>query len=383
MLVPTRAISARTRPFASLLVLLLGLVVASCESTPSYPGLTHPVDADGTYAVGFRTFDLTYTPPGGTATRTIPVVMWYPADPAKTAAMPSQVFPTYFLYTSQVAVQDAPPAEAAFPGGFPVIVHSHGHFGLERQSYWLGEGMAALGFVVIAPGHIGDRLPDVNTMVPSVDDYYLRVTDIRATLDLLENLPAGDPHQGRCNTARVIMTGHSRGTNTVWAAMGAPFDVAYVQGECNSGTYDASGGCPAEKVAVYGTDLHDPRVVGGIPMAGSGDYSRFGGFTPMNAVTIPVMELSGGDDQVGADQIFANVTTPPMTWAEILHGCHELFGFGWCDATLIDVPAAQAVLRIYVHAFARRVLFDDADPRVVGILDGSIPVSSIVTYHTR
>lgn len=382
MLRTSRTKSSKLR-FACLVACLVSCTTAvvGCDSSPSYPGLSQPVDQEGPYAIGFRALELTYTPPGGSAERTIPVVMWYPADREKTAAMPIQILPNYVLTDSYVAVTDAPPAPPAYPGGYPVIVHSHGHFGHERQSYWLGEHLAALGFVVIAPGHVGDRLPDFSTMVPAVDDYYLRVTDVSATLDLLENLPADDPHAGRCNTERVVITGHSRGTNTVWAAMGAPFDTAYVEAECTAGDYVDSGGCPAEKVAVYGTDLRDPRIVGGIPMAGSGDYARFGGFSSMNAVTTPVLQMTGSLDPVGADLVFANVTTPPMTWADFAGGCHDLFGFGLCGS--IDNAVAQPAMRTYVYAFARRYVFDDTSASVVGILDGALPVSATVTYQTR
>ena len=181
----------------------------------------------------------------------------------------------------------------------------------------------------------------------------------------------------------MILTGHSRGTNTVWAAIGAPFSSAYVMSECDAGRYDMTGGCPAEKLAVHGTDLSDPRIVGGVPMAGDGAPAFFGGYAGMNTVTVPVMMMSGSLNPVGDDQVWANVTSPDMFWADFTGGCHDLFGMGTCPPADIDNAVAQPAIRTYLYAFARRHIFNDTSASVVGILAGTTTVSGIVDYTGR
>lgn len=371
----------RSQLFACMLSLFV--LDASCATDDAVKGLSLPVDRNGPFAVGYRELSLTYDPPDGGPPRTIPVAMWYPADPVATAALPSPEYAVYLVNPSTVAVIDAPPAAPAYPGGYPVIVHSHGHWAYENHNFNIGESLSTLGYVVVAPGHVGDRIFDLNTMVPAVDDFYERVYDIRATLDLLENLPANDAFRGRCNTTRVVMTGHSRGTSTVWGAIGATVDPQYIAAQCAAGTWDASGGCPAAKVAVYDRPMRDPRIVGGVPMAGDGDNFYFGGYPGMNVVTTPVMMMSASANLVGDAEILAAVTTPPMFWIEFAGGCHDLFGAGLCGPTEIDHDPAIHAINVYIHAFARRHIFDDQRPETTEILDGTRSVSSLVTYRGR
>lgn len=355
--------------------------IAACERSGGVDGMSFPLEDAGPYAVGFRELEVTYNPPDGGPPRTIPIAMWYPADVEKTAALPTPERPIYYYIESEVAVLNAPPAAPAYEGGYPVVVHSHGHWAYQSHSYQIGEGLAALGVVFIAPGHVGDRIYDLNTMVDDVDDMYERVYDIRATLDLLEHLPTGDPFAGKCNTTRVVMTAHSRGTNTVWATLGATIDTSYVAARCANGDFDASTGCPAEKLAVYEEPMRDSRVVGGIPMAGNGDPLYFGGYAGMNSVTVPVLMMSASNNVVGDADLLATVSGPEVRWAEFAGGCHDLFGAGICGPGEIDNAIAQPAIRTYIYAFARHHILGDDRPLTRAILDGTASVASIVTFH--
>lgn len=365
------------------LALLVALGLGCDESAQGPKGLSFDVRDDGPYAVGYRELEVTYTPPDGGADRTIPVIMWYPVEPEVAEALTAPIRPLYLYVESERAYTDAPAAEPDYPGGFPVVVHSHGHLGWANQSYHLGEQLAAHGFVFVAPGHVGNQIYDQNGYVEQVDNHYERVFDIRNTLDLLENLPASDPMAGDFNTERVVLTGHSRGTVTVWAMLTGGFDSSYVQMRCTAGDFDAGGGCPSAKLAVYDQDMSDPRIVGGVPMAGDGGPSWQGGFAAMDAVTLPVLMMTGSEDPVGADTLWAQVTSPPMIWTEYQGGCHDLFGLGTCSAAQIDNAVAQPAIRAYLLAFARRQIFGDDDATVLGILDGTTPVSAIVDFQAR
>lgn len=344
--------------------------------------MSFPVDQAGPYAVGFREVMLTYDRPDGLGPRTVPVAIFYPADATKVAAIENPERPTYLYIESQVAVVDAPLARSAYPGGFPVVVHSHGHAAWQSHSYIIGEGLAALGVVFIAPGHVDDQIFDLNGMNDDVDDFYERVYDIRHTLDMLEDMPEGDPLRGRCNTSRVIMTSHSRGSSTTWAIMGATIDKPGLLARCAAGEFDASTGCPAEKLAVYDLPMRDERVVGGIPMAGDGDPWWFGGPPGMSAVTVPVLMMSASFNDVGDGVLMSDVHGPPLNWVEFAGGCHDLFASAACGAD-IDNAVAQPAIRTYIYAFARAHILGDTALTTLSILDGTTSLTDIVTFRSQ
>lgn len=358
--------------------LLLGTLACACGDDP-VNGLDFAVDEPGPFAIGYREITVTYQPPAD-ALRTITVAIWYPVDADVAAAIEAPEYAFYTLFPSFYAIVDAPAAPPVYEGGYPVIVHSHGATSFPGNSYLLAEAFASHGFVVAAPRHVGDTLQMSSTPVPLANRYE-RPLDVSATLDALATLPEGDPLAGRLVTERAILTGHSRGSFTVWAALGATFDVAYVQARCDGGAYDDAGGCPPAQIAAYESSYHDPRFVGAIPMAGSGDGDWFGGAAGMNGVTTPILMMTGSDDPVGADALWQSVTAPPMTWIDIAGGCHQLYGFGRCPNVSDDV--AQPIIAAYAIAFARRQLFADDDPTVLGLLDGTIIPSDIVTIETR
>lgn len=370
------------------LPLVLGLVLAACEDGPpaARDGLSFDVASRGPFVVGYRATTSTYDSPDGSGPRTIPIRVWYPVEESSLASLESIERPLYYIYRSREAVVGAIPARPAFAGGHPVVVHSHGHGGYPDQSYPIFEWLASNGFVVIAPGHVGNMLADI--LAPEYQERYAihaeRAHDVRHALDYLETLPVEDPLAGATNTTRVVVSGHSRGTVTVWSVLGAPVDLAGLDAACAAGDYDEDGGCPAAQRVVYAAGLSDPRVVAGIPMAGSGSPDFFGGYAGMNSVTAPVLLFSGGADPVGADQVFANVTTPPLTWLEYRDGCHELFGAaGSCGDVVGDRDEVERILGTYVTAFARSHLASDPDPTVAAVLDGTELVSERIGFHGR
>jgi len=376
---PTHSSFARAIRVASFLSVVL--MVAACDESTSVDGLALDVTEPGPFAVGYRSTETSYAAPDGSGTRTIPVSVWYPVDADVAAGIADPVKPDYHVFA--LAITDAPPATPAFEGGFPVVVHSHGHAGWATQSFAIFEWLAENGFVVIVPDHVGDRLEDFTA--PNYQEYfasrYERVFDAGAALDYLDALPQGDPLAGRTNTTKAVLSGHSRGTFTVWAALGATMSTSYVESVCGAGG-EFDGGCTPAQKAVYAAGLRDTRFVAGIPMAGSGDYYWFGGFPGMNAVTAPIFEMTGSADQVGADAVFANVTAPPMTWIDYANGCHNVFGAPGCGGA-VDPEDAQRTFGTYATAFARRTLFADDDPLVAAVLDGSHQVSPSVTFHAR
>lgn len=335
--------------------------------------LDYPVDQIGPFNVGYRTWVHTYQPDGIAGARDIRLNIWYPTLDKEG---PHPYYLTIFEDNDVFeGASLAPPME---PAGYPVHVHSHGHSGWGGTSSDLMRYFASHGWVAIAPDHTGNLLPDNNTKT-GVSMHFLRPMDISASLDALEALATGDPLAGKCRTEKVIMSGHSRGTVTTWATGGATLDTDWIQTECDSGTAYPEPCTPAE-IAIFKAGLGDPRIAAGLPMAGGvgKDEPGWFGFTGYDAVKKPYMLMSGTDDPVGAENVFARVTAIDFTWLDFEGGCHQLFALGGCE----KFPQAEgyALVNTYALAFAERHILGDMSAKVAGILDGSEVLSAKVHY---
>lgn len=359
--------------------LCLGLLVAStaCGGDAPPPDeplpdpLTFPVDETGPFEVGHRLITVSYEAPV-TGTRTLQVNLWYPTGDTEGSS------PTYsMIFDDDDVFSDASTLPPAYSGGYPVLVHSHGHRGFGGNSSHLMRHFASHGWLVIAPDHTG------NTLVGGVDlrplhHYYERPLDIRACLDALENLPADDPVAGQVDLDHVAMTGHSFGTYTTWAVAGASYDMTAIEEACASGDLEVD--CPADELAMFDTDLSDPRVEVAVPMAG-GRRDAFFGNDGYDAATLPMLLMTGSDDDVGAQDLFDGVSGVDLTWIDIAGGCHQLFGLGGCE--LISDDVGLPIVNAYALAFARRHALGDDDPAVAAIVEGNDTVAPEVTFQAK
>lgn len=346
------------------------------------PGDTRPVDpvdpslldfdlrAPGPFAVGFRTLSHTYVPPGATAPRTISLNLWYPTT-VRTGEHPSYMG----FFEDLDVVLDAPPAPPVEATGYPVHIYSHGHTGFGGTSAFLMRHFASHGWVAVAPDHTG------NTMMDNIDPrpvalYYLRATDITATLDALKSLPDTDPLANRLRTDRVVMSGHSFGVHTCWASAGATFDMPLLEAGCAEG--GAFAPCTPDELAVFSAGVADPRVAAVIPMAGSIKRDLFGD-AGHRTVKIPILAISGTADPVGAEGQYRSTAGLDLTWVELKGGCHQTFALGLCDT--LDPAIGFAVIDTFSLAFARRHILGDTSTSTLAILDGSTPLSDAVVFH--
>ncbi len=327
-----------------------------------------PVGEAGPYHAGYRTFPLTYTLPGTEQPRTVTVNVWYP-----TQTEPAEGTRYLDFWRDRDVAVDAPPAAPLDGCGYPVLVYSHGHMGFAGTGAHLGRYFASHGWVTIAPDHTDNTLYDTDDPRPT-RVYYARSFDLSRALDAVRDLPAGDPLHGRIAADRVVMAGHSFGTFTAWASAGAAFDVDALRADCPA----PSGVCAEADLAVFEDGLGDDRIVAAVPMAGSYQRAWFGdGYA---SVAIPILQMTGGNDPVGAAEAWDWMRGIDLTWVEIADACHESFAMGVCDT--LDVTEGFRIVDTYALAFARYHLLGDRDAAVAGIVAGTTSVSPLVTYRS-
>ena len=352
---------------------------------PNLP-LQWSVEQPGAFLVGYRELSTTYTPPGGGASRTIPVGIWYPTR-SRTDSTPRY---GNWIDDPETSI-DARPAAPPFPGGFPVLVHSHGDAAFPGSNSHVIRYLVSHGWAVIEPAHVGNTLDDTDTTRPHPLALYLwRPLDVRAALDLAAALPAGDPLAGKLDMSRVAMSGHSFGTYTAWAVSGTRFSLDAIRKSCDK---NEVSDCSDALIQAFSGDLSERRARVIVPMAGGG--SSYFGANPYDPLGMPLLLMEGSLNQSGADQLFAATTGVDFTWVNIEGGCHELFNLGNdalgdhgndsngaipCGA--LPSEAGFAAVNSWLLAYLRSHLFDDHSEQVEAIVNNT-PPRPLITFHRR
>ncbi len=114
-----------------------------------------------------------------------------------------------------------------------VLVFSHGAMGSATEYSWIGEQLAAVGFVVIGINHFGESsIYGQDSRNPRSTGYiWQRPQDISA---LLDKLSVGNIFQKRLNWSNVVAIGHSSGGQTAAMLAGATFDLKNLIDYCHS-----------------------------------------------------------------------------------------------------------------------------------------------------
>jgi poly(3-hydroxybutyrate) depolymerase len=337
--------------------------VVDAVEEPGVPVNMGEPDVDLQSVAGLQVHELTYTVPGLNMERTLEVRLWYATDDetGETAFFEPRVpiFSDEFAWTDATVLP--PPASTRAP----LVVYSHGGRGFAGQISTVARQFVRNGWIVVAPSHPGQNLFDYQEILP-YSFPAIRAYDTLAALDFMENLPAEHPLSGRVDTSRVLAMGHSYGGQNSWLLAGLPLDIEGITARC-------ADGCTPEDIAAFEAFRPEPRVVAGVSLDNLIDPNLFldESFAEM---TTPMLHISGTEGNDGAD-IFRRAADANMTWVSLVGGCHEsTTGTLPCDT--LDLSVSLQATSAYTVAFAARHVLGSTDEVVLGILDGSSPVSS-------
>ncbi len=218
--------------FGLSMAILLVLPLAAAARAPSVPAADAPeLAALGPYKVGVRELTLVdRARPGltGTADRSLPLLVWYPATGG--AAAPPRVYTRALpraggtpvtITTEGIAATDA----TAAPGRFPLVIVSHGFGGWPAGMSYLTENLASKGYVVVSIAHNDDaagdnfRLSFGNAVVNRAADQQAAIAEMVRRAGIV-----GDAIGAQVDAARVAVIGYSMGGFGALATGGAGYD---------------------------------------------------------------------------------------------------------------------------------------------------------------
>ncbi|HXY25342.1 MAG TPA: alpha/beta fold hydrolase [Candidatus Acidoferrum sp.] len=207
----------------------------------------------GPYSVGTRTIALTdstrndpYVANG--TKRELAVRLWYPASPTQNCQAADYASPKVWNYFSQLLGMGLPNVTTnscldtpVMDGAHPVVVFTPGYTGTFSDYTFLFEDLASRGYVVASVAHTYEttvvELPDLGLVKglfgSHLDDSWrgdeqtfsfattVRLQDLTFVLNQLEqlNTKAGSSFQGKLDTARIAVAGHSMGGSTAILAV--------------------------------------------------------------------------------------------------------------------------------------------------------------------
>ncbi|MBP7126133.1 dienelactone hydrolase family protein [Myxococcota bacterium] len=204
------------------------------------------------------------------------------------------VYPTEAIWEAPVRVGNRP---------WPLVLFSHGAFGIRYQTVFLTVVLASHGYVVVSPDHQDNTLYEILMAgwdpATLVESALRRPNDLLFLMDEMARKAAdpADPFYGRVDPETVGVTGHSFGGLTAYVIAG------------------------------------DPRVKALVPMAPEGSMVDIlapeWGSPPMAELSIPTMMMGGMMDRTldyGTSQWNPwNEQRPPKWFLSVRRGGHYTF----------------------------------------------------------
>jgi predicted dienelactone hydrolase len=349
---------------------MLSILMACTGPSPDTAADSAPLDwsvlEKGPYNIGHRSIQQSYVLPLG-GEQTIEVDIWYPTE---TEAGEPSVY--YGIEEDPISIEGADPAAPVHEGGHPILAFSHGSFLYGGSSSFLMRRFASHGWIAVAPTHLGNTLFDYGETLPLSILTQRPMNDL-AAVDALENLE----WLGDYSRDSLILAGFSFGGYDSWALAGASFSGEAIQTTCSAGNYT---GCSPEGISLLKEGFSDPRIKAVIPLAGANQFDIFGE-EGRSGLAIPVLQMSGTEDQDNPQRVWDTAQGTELSWASIDEGCHRMFSIGGCPE--IEVEEGFDIISAYVFAFARYHLLGDTGTVTEGLLDGSIQPWERVSIQSR
>lgn len=310
-----------------------------------------PPELTGPWAVG-RTTD---TVTDESRKRELTVDIWYPVDTADTKAGPSFYDLVFAALESPLAL-DGPPVSNAVAR--PLVIFSHGSFGIRFQSFFLMEHLASHGYVVVAPDHAGNTAAD---LIFGTDDTFEQIVvdrplDVRFLVDwmLSRNVTPGDAFESRIDAEQIAVAGHSFGGFTAIAAAAGRSGLAPdPRIRVIVPMAPASGILTDDELAAVTTPA---LILGGTADVTTPiDPQSVRPFELFNALRYRVDILDAGHQSFTNICIFSSVLIdagiPPSLIDFLLGNSDE-----GCAPDLIPIGEAQRITNLYTTAFLKREL---------------------------
>jgi len=199
------------------LVLCMVSTVGACTSTQQLAARPQPV---GMSTAHYE--DSLRRNWNDTGDRPLNVTVWYPAV-ANAKESPWEVA----IFNAGLNAKDA--VMTASPSKMPLILLSHGTGGSAAGLGWLGEALAANGYIVAAVNHHGNTGAEPNPMLQGTVVWWDRPQDLSVVID---RLLADSRFGPRIDASRIGVAGFSIGGYTALAVVGTRLSLAQWQKFC-------------------------------------------------------------------------------------------------------------------------------------------------------
>ena len=269
----------------------------------------------GPLAIGVRTIEVTdhnrpdilNTKEGGPTARydrTLTLEVWYPAtlaagqkpggeykvitrDPAVTATLHGQ------------AVRDAAPrlrqgSGVAAPGGYPLVIISHGYPGNRFLMSHIGENLASKGFVAVSIDHKDSTYDDQKAFGSTLYNRPFDQLFVLNAIERLNRLGSGSFLTAMVDTSRTGIIGYSMGGYGVVNVIGGGYSAASANGQ---------GAPPNQLLAERGAasavyqQSRDARIKAAIAIGPWGMQGGFWDAEGLKGIHTPVMFVAGSMDE--------------------------------------------------------------------------------------
>ncbi|EKV02314.1 putative dienelactone hydrolase [Leptolyngbya sp. PCC 7375] len=237
--------------------------------------------------------------------------------------------------------------DQAFVEEAPLVVLSHGFAADRHFLTYVGEHLASYGFTVVAVEHVGSNVEALSntpldpaaveepSRILPASEFLDRPRDVSYVLDRLDWMEQVSPMlEGKFDTERVVLIGHSLGGYTGFALAGAQLDLSALPSFCDSLTPVGLSPadwlqCAAVELPEVTANLKDSRIVQVIAM--NPLVGRLFGRKGLADVNVPSIILTGTKDGVTptlAQQLgpFNQLSGPDNHLVAVIGGTHLSVG---------------------------------------------------------